>query len=136
MVSKCEFNGLKNITVHNFVIMFVCVSSSASSLLESGIGMDMLFSVHIWGWPCRRLSRVSLLLTGMYGLSCLSLVVDYIDVFLDVECVSPLLSGSVLEDCWELLLGSLVLQDMGSQGLTLELGCLLPVGLLGSHLWL
>ena len=46
--------------VSSFV--FPCMCSSVccvSSSLESGSGMDILFSVLIWGLPCNFLSRVS-----------------------------------------------------------------------------
>ena len=49
-------------TVHNFVVISIFVSSSvysSVSLLESGSGIEMLFSVFIWGLPCSHLSRVS-----------------------------------------------------------------------------
>ena len=60
-----------------------CVSTS----LESGRGMDKLFKVLIWGLPCKCLSRVSLQLIGILGLSVLLLAVE---VWLVVDCMSSL----------------------------------------------
>ena len=48
--------------VHNSVVVFGFVSSSvfSLSLLDSDNGIDMLFSVLIWGLLCSHLSRASL----------------------------------------------------------------------------
>ena len=59
---------------------------------------------------------------GMHDLSCLLLAVDFMEVSLIVDYVSLLSSGPDPEDCWELLLGSLDLQDAGKSGTDYGIG--------------
>ena len=53
---------------------------------------------------------------SMCGCSCLLLSVDCKDVSMAVDCVSLVSPEVELEGCWELLLGSLGLLDLGELG--------------------
>ena len=65
----------------SYISSCVCSSvSGVSSSLESGSGMDILFNILIWGFPCNLLSRVSLYFMSALSLSVLLLAVDSVEV--------------------------------------------------------